>query len=105
MDTYLSPHDLQRKLVADAKAADAAAVEKLKAQVEALAKKAAAGTIDDLGKRRLETGAKLIKGSKGLEKLAERGKFKAGAGDATGTRLSTSVMMHPSVVRRALAGM
>ena len=36
----------------------------------ALEKKAAAGTIDDLGKRRLETGKKLVKGAAGAENRA-----------------------------------
>ena len=104
-DVYLSAIDLQRKLVADSKAADEASAAKLKAQVEALAKKAAEGKIEDLEKRRLDTGQKLLKGAKGLVKLAERHKFKNGAGDAVGSRLSSSVMLHPSVVRAALASM
>ncbi len=103
-DQYFSVHDLPRKLAADAKAEDEASLARLKAQVEALEKKAAAGTIDDLGKRRLETGKKLVKGAAGAEKLQERKKFKLSAGDATGQRLSSSIMFHPCVVRAALRG-
>lgn len=103
-DQYLSVHDLPRKLAADAKAADEASLAKLQKAVETLAAKAAAGSIDDLGKRKLETGKKLLKGAKGSEKLQERKKFKLSAGDATGQRLSSSIMFHPSCVRAALKG-
>lgn len=102
-DVYLSAHDLERKLKADDEAAAAKHVVKLEAEEARLAAKSAAGSIDDLGKRRLDVLKKLIAGEKSSKALVERKKFKPGSSDCAGQRLSSSVMMHPINMRKSIA--
>ena len=101
-DVYMSALELERKLKSDDDAFAVKHLAKLEAEEAKLAAKAAAGTIDDNGKRRHEVIKKLISGEKSAGKLVERKKFKPGSSDCAGMRLSCSVMMHPLNLKSAL---
>lgn len=102
-EPYMSAVGLERHLKAKEAARGEQTIKALEAEIEKLQKKAADGSIDDIGKRRLEIAQKLLKGEKvAMTKLVERPTFKAGAGDPTATRLSSTVMLHPLNVRKAL---
>ena len=93
---YFSAIELERKLREERKEKDAKELEAKAAEVEKLAKKkAGGGALDEKEARRLEAFAKIVKGERAAAAAVAAGDrkgFKGGAGSATGSRLSSSVM-------------
>ena len=110
-DVYLSAVELERKLREDDLVAAAARTKKLEAEVARLKAKEAAGTAAEEEKTRLALAARLLKYDKGSAELLKTrtggATFRSGSGEggAVGSRLSSTVMLHPVNVRRAMASL